>query len=113
MPNYRSTRAAWQPTSPPLTVGIEHLGWERYSVKARMVFPPAVTTAIVTGRETRTPRPERGSDRRATALGAAPLTPSWHAERTPDAPAIVMGTSGAFVTYAPLADRSSRLRPPP
>jgi hypothetical protein len=27
-------------------------------------------------------------------LGAAPLTPSWHAERTPDAPAIIMGTSG-------------------
>jgi long-chain acyl-CoA synthetase len=42
-------------------------------------------------------------------LGPAPLTPSWHAERTPDAPAIIMGTSGEFVTYAQLEDRSSRL----
>jgi acyl-CoA synthetase (AMP-forming)/AMP-acid ligase II len=42
-------------------------------------------------------------------LGAAPLTPGWHAERTPDAPAIVMGTSGEFVTYAQLEDRSRRI----
>jgi long-chain acyl-CoA synthetase len=42
-------------------------------------------------------------------LGAAPLTPSWHAECTPDAPAIIMGTSGELVTYAQLEDRSSRI----
>jgi long-chain acyl-CoA synthetase len=42
-------------------------------------------------------------------LGAAPLTLSWHAERTPDAPAIIMGTSGEFVTYAQLEDRSIRI----
>jgi fatty-acyl-CoA synthase len=42
-------------------------------------------------------------------LGAAPLTPSWHAERSPDAPAIIMGTSGEFVTYAQLEDRSIRI----
>jgi long-chain acyl-CoA synthetase len=42
-------------------------------------------------------------------LGAAPLTPSWHAERTPDAPAIIMGMSGEFVTYAQLEDRSTRI----
>jgi long-chain acyl-CoA synthetase len=42
-------------------------------------------------------------------LGAAPLTPGWHAERTPDAPAIIMGTSGEFVTYAQLEDRSARI----
>ena len=34
-------------------------------------------------------------------MGAAPLTPSWHAERTPDAPAIIMGTSGEFVKVRP------------
>jgi fatty-acyl-CoA synthase len=37
------------------------------------------------------------------------LTPSWHAAHTPDAPAIVMGSSGAVTTYAELEDRSSRL----
>ena len=42
-------------------------------------------------------------------MGAAPLTPSWHAERTPDAPAIIMGTSGEFTTYAQLEDRSIRI----
>ena len=42
-------------------------------------------------------------------MGAAPLTPSWHAERTPDAPAIVMGSTGETVTYAQLEDRSARL----
>ncbi len=42
-------------------------------------------------------------------MGAAPLAPGWHAERTPDAPAIIMGTSGEVVTYAQLEDRSSRL----
>jgi len=42
-------------------------------------------------------------------LGAAPLTPGWHAERTPDTPAIVMGTSGELVTYAQLEDRSIRI----
>lgn len=42
-------------------------------------------------------------------MGAAPLTPSWHAERTPDAPAIIMGSSGETVTYAQLEDRSARM----
>ena len=41
-------------------------------------------------------------------MGAAPLTPSWHAERTPDAPAIIMG-SGGVTTYAELEDRSARM----
>jgi long-chain acyl-CoA synthetase len=35
---------------------------------------------------------------------ASPMTPGWHAERTPDAPAIVMGSSGQTVTYAELDD---------
>jgi fatty-acyl-CoA synthase len=38
-----------------------------------------------------------------------PLTPAWHAEHTPDAPAIVMATTGEVVTYAELEDRSMRL----
>jgi long-chain acyl-CoA synthetase len=42
-------------------------------------------------------------------LGAVPLTPSWHAEHTPDVPAIIMGGSGEFVTYAQLEERSSRI----
>jgi acyl-CoA synthetase (AMP-forming)/AMP-acid ligase II len=41
-------------------------------------------------------------------VGAAPLTPGWHAERTPDAPAIIMG-SGGVTTYAELEDRSARM----
>jgi long-chain acyl-CoA synthetase len=39
---------------------------------------------------------------------AAPMTPAWHAEHTPDAPAIVMGSSGEVVTYAELDERSTR-----
>ncbi|HUN31568.1 MAG TPA: acyl-CoA synthetase [Trebonia sp.] len=42
-------------------------------------------------------------------MAAAPLTPSWQAERTPDAPAIIMGASGEFTTYAQLEDRSIRI----
>jgi acyl-CoA synthetase (AMP-forming)/AMP-acid ligase II len=42
-------------------------------------------------------------------VGAAPLTPSWHAEATPDVPAIVLGSTGETVTYAQLEDRSTRL----
>ena len=42
-------------------------------------------------------------------MGTAEKTPSWHAERTPDAPAIIMGGSGETVTYAQLEDRSTRL----
>ncbi len=38
----------------------------------------------------------------------APMTPTWHAERTPDAPAIVMGSSGETVTFAQLEERSVR-----
>jgi fatty-acyl-CoA synthase len=37
------------------------------------------------------------------------MTPSWHAEATPDAPAIVMGGTGETVSYAELEDRSARL----
>jgi long-chain acyl-CoA synthetase len=37
------------------------------------------------------------------------LTPSWHAEHTPDAPALVMASTGETVTYAELEDRSRRL----
>src|SRR5262249_42448231 len=37
------------------------------------------------------------------------MTPSWHAAHTPDAPAIVMGSTGETVTYAELEDRSRRL----
>jgi long-chain acyl-CoA synthetase len=36
------------------------------------------------------------------------MTPFWHAERRPDAPAIVMAASGETVTYAELDDRSRR-----
>ena len=38
-----------------------------------------------------------------------PLTPSWHAEHTPDAPALVMAATGETVSYAELEDRSTRL----
>jgi long-chain acyl-CoA synthetase len=38
-----------------------------------------------------------------------PLTPTWHAGRAPDAPALVMGASGETVTYAELEDRSARV----
>jgi fatty-acyl-CoA synthase len=41
-------------------------------------------------------------------MTTATMTPTWHAERRPDAPAIVMGTSGETVTYAQLEDRSTR-----
>lgn len=37
------------------------------------------------------------------------MTPSWHAERTPDVLALVMGGTGETVTYAELDDRSRRL----
>jgi long-chain acyl-CoA synthetase len=36
----------------------------------------------------------------------APMTPAWHAVRTPDAPAIIMGAGGEVVTYAQLDARS-------
>jgi fatty-acyl-CoA synthase len=36
------------------------------------------------------------------------MTPGWTAERTPDAPAIIMGSSGETVTYAQLEERSVR-----
>jgi long-chain acyl-CoA synthetase len=41
--------------------------------------------------------------------GDMELTPTWHAEHTPDAPAIVMAATGETVTYAELDDRSRRL----
>jgi len=37
------------------------------------------------------------------------MTPSWHAAHTPDAPAIIMGSTGETATYAELEDRSTRL----
>jgi len=40
---------------------------------------------------------------------APPLTPSWYAEHTPDAPAIIMGATGETVSYAELEDRSARM----
>lgn len=36
------------------------------------------------------------------------MAPSWHAARTPDAPAIVMGSSGVVVTYRQLDERSRK-----
>jgi fatty-acyl-CoA synthase len=39
---------------------------------------------------------------------AAAMTPGWTAERTPDAPAIIMGSSGETVTYGQLEERSVR-----
>ena len=39
----------------------------------------------------------------------AELTPTWHATKTPDAPAIVMGSTGEVATYGELEDRSSRM----
>jgi fatty-acyl-CoA synthase len=42
-------------------------------------------------------------------MTAPPMTPTWHAEHTPDAPAIIMGSSGETTTYAELEDRSGRL----
>ena len=38
----------------------------------------------------------------------AQLTPGWHAAHTPDRPAVVMGSSGAVVTYRELEERSTR-----
>jgi acyl-CoA synthetase (AMP-forming)/AMP-acid ligase II len=40
---------------------------------------------------------------------AIAMTPTWHAEQTPDAPAIVMSSSGETSTFAELEDRSVRL----
>lgn len=37
-----------------------------------------------------------------------PSTPSWFAQHTPDAPAIIMGSSGQTTTYAELEDRWPR-----
>ena len=37
------------------------------------------------------------------------MTPGWFAERTPDVPAIIMGSSGETVTYAQLEERSVRV----
>jgi fatty-acyl-CoA synthase len=36
-------------------------------------------------------------------------TPAWHARRTPDKPAIIMGATSEVVTYADLDDRSTRV----
>ncbi|WP_436791619.1 acyl-CoA synthetase [Yinghuangia sp. YIM S10712] len=37
-----------------------------------------------------------------------PMTPTWHAEHTPDAAALIMGASGEVTTYAELEERSTR-----
>jgi long-chain acyl-CoA synthetase len=37
------------------------------------------------------------------------MTPGWFAERTPDVPAIIMGSNGETVTYAQLEERSVRV----
>ncbi len=42
-------------------------------------------------------------------MNALPMTPTWHAERTPDVPALIMGSTGEITTYGELEDRSSRL----
>ncbi|MBE1535573.1 acyl-CoA synthetase [Actinomadura algeriensis] len=47
-----------------------------------------------------------GGDTPVTAI--EPMTPTWHARATPDAPAIIMGTSGETVTFAQLEERSVR-----
>jgi fatty-acyl-CoA synthase len=44
-----------------------------------------------------------------TEAAAGAFSPTTHAARTPDAPAIVMGASGKTTTYAQLEDRSTRL----
>lgn len=41
-------------------------------------------------------------------MAVALMTPSFHAEQTPDRPAIVMGSSGEVVTYRQLEDRSTK-----
>src|SRR5258708_18923444 len=45
---------------------------------------------------------------RGGAVRPAPMTPTWHAEHTPDLPAIAMGASGETVTDAQLEERSAR-----
>jgi len=47
--------------------------------------------------------------RRTELEMAIAMTPTWHAEQTPDAPAIVMSSSGETSTFAELEDRSVRL----
>ena len=37
------------------------------------------------------------------------FTPAWHAQETPDAPAIVMASTGETATYSQLDDRSTRM----
>src|SRR5215470_616846 len=44
---------------------------------------------------------------RETTLTVLPMTPTWHAQQTPDAPAIIVGPR--TVSYAELDDRSARL----
>ena len=39
---------------------------------------------------------------------AQSVTPSWHAEHTPDVPAVIMAASGEVTTFAELEDRSTR-----
>jgi fatty-acyl-CoA synthase len=38
-----------------------------------------------------------------------PMTPSWHAQRSPGKPAVIMGSTGDIVSYAELDRRSSRM----
>ena len=43
-----------------------------------------------------------------TQPAPATMTPAWHAERTPDAAALILAASGETVTFAQLEDRSRR-----
>jgi long-chain acyl-CoA synthetase len=42
-------------------------------------------------------------------MTAQPMTPTWHAGQNPDAPAIIMGSTGETTSYRALEDRSRRL----
>src|SRR5258708_20744966 len=45
---------------------------------------------------------------RGGAVRPRHMTPTWHAEHTPDVPAIAMGASGETVNYAQLEERFAR-----
>jgi fatty-acyl-CoA synthase len=53
-------------------------------------------------------RRERRDDGDEQAMTVEPMTPTWHARATPDAPAVIMGASGEVVTFAQLEERSVR-----
>jgi long-chain acyl-CoA synthetase len=49
------------------------------------------------------------SDDTRPTVAEAVFTPTWHAEHTPDVPAIIMGATGESVSFAELDDASRRL----